>query len=73
VKRFFGFSKSNPDVQKINRLKFRIESVLRARNSKYILMNVPNEKIEEVVKFSQYTQFNCTPLAQEGWSSSQRY
>jgi ATP phosphoribosyltransferase len=33
--------KVTPDVQKlIDTLKFRIESVLRARKSKYILMNV---------------------------------
>jgi ATP phosphoribosyltransferase-like protein len=59
VKRFLRFSKSNLDVQKlIDTLKFRIESVLRARRSKYILMNVPNDKIEEVGKILPVLQFN---------------
>jgi ATP phosphoribosyltransferase len=63
--------KVTPDVQKlIDTLKFRIESVLRARNSKYILMNVPNEKIEEVGKILPVLRsLTVLPLAQEGWSS----
>ena len=63
--------KVTPDVQKlINTLKFRIESVLRARRSKYILMNVPNDKIEEVGKILPVLRsLTVLPLAQEGWSS----
>ncbi|WP_367753009.1 ATP phosphoribosyltransferase [Flavobacterium sp. WC2421] len=63
--------KVTPDVQKlIDTLKFRIESVLRARKSKYILMNVPNDKIEEVGKILPVLRsLTVLPLAQEGWSS----
>ncbi|MBC5837673.1 ATP phosphoribosyltransferase [Flavobacterium muglaense] len=63
--------KVTPDVQKlIDTLKFRIESVLRARRSKYILMNVPNNKIEEVGKILPVLRsLTVLPLAQEGWSS----
>jgi ATP phosphoribosyltransferase len=63
--------KVTPDVQKlINTLKFRIESVLRARKSKYILMNVPNDKIDAVGKIlSVLRSLTVLPLAQEGWSS----
>ncbi|MDG2432762.1 ATP phosphoribosyltransferase [Flavobacterium sp.] len=63
--------KVTPDVQKlIDTLKFRIESVLRARRSKYILMNVPNDKIEEVGKILPVLRsLTVLPLAQEGWSS----
>lgn len=63
--------KVTPEVQKlIDTLKFRIESVLRARRSKYILMNVPNDKIEEVGKILPVLRsLTVLPLAQEGWSS----
>jgi ATP phosphoribosyltransferase len=63
--------KVTPDVQKlIDTLKFRIESVLRARRSKYILMNVPNDKIVEVGKILPVLRsLTVLPLAQEGWSS----
>ena len=43
--------KVSKESQKIiDTLKFRIESVLRARRSKYILMNIPNDKIDAVGK-----------------------
>ena len=63
--------KVTPEVQKvIDTLKFRIESVLRARKSKYILMNVPNEKIEEIGKILPVLKsLTVMPLAEEGWSS----
>ncbi len=60
-----------PEVQKlIDILQFRIQSVLRARNSKYILMNVPNDKIETVGKILPVLRsLTVLPLAEEGWSS----
>jgi ATP phosphoribosyltransferase len=63
--------KVTPEVQKlIDTLKFRIESVLRARKSKYILMNVPNEKIDAVGNIlSVLRSLTVLPLAEEGWSS----
>lgn len=63
--------KINPENQKlIDTLKFRIESVLRARKSRYILMNVPNDKIDEVGKILPVLRsLTVLPLAQEGWSS----
>ncbi len=59
------------EVKKIiDTLQFRIESVLRARKSKYILMNVPNDKIEAVSKILPVLKSaTVMPLAQEGWSS----
>lgn len=54
----------------IDTLKFRIESVLRARKSKYILMNIPNNKIEAIGKILPVLKsLTVMPLAQEGWSS----
>lgn len=63
--------KVSPESQKIiDTLKFRIESVLRARKSKYILMNVPNDKIEAVSNILPVLKSaTVMPLAQEGWSS----
>lgn len=63
--------KVSPEIQKhIDTLKFRIQSVLRARNSKYILMNVPNDKIDEIGKILPVLRsLTVLPLAQEGWSS----
>lgn len=49
---------------------FRIKAVLKAKNSKYILMNVPNEKIEIISKTLPVLKSpTVIPLAEEGWSS----
>lgn len=49
---------------------FRIKSVLKAKNSKYILMNVPNEKIQKVADVLPVLKSpTVIPLAEEGWSS----
>ena len=63
--------KVTPEVQSIiDTLQFRIESVLRARKSEYILMNVPNDKIEAVGKILPVLKsLTVLPLAQPGWSS----
>jgi ATP phosphoribosyltransferase len=63
--------KISPENQKlIDTLKFRIESVLRARKSRYILMNIPNDKIDAVGKILPVLRsLTVLPLAQEGWSS----
>jgi ATP phosphoribosyltransferase len=54
----------------LNKLQFRIQSVLKARNFKYALMNVPNEKIEKVIKILPGMRSpTVLPLAEEGWSS----
>jgi len=54
----------------LNKLLFRIKSVLKARKSKYILMNVPNEKIEEISKILPVLKSpTVMPLAEKGWSS----
>ena len=54
----------------LDRLMFRIKAVLRAKSSKYILMNLPNEKIEKVRTVLPVLKSpTILPLAQEGWSS----
>ncbi|MEZ4936050.1 MAG: ATP phosphoribosyltransferase [Crocinitomicaceae bacterium] len=63
--------KLDQDKQEIlERLLFRIRAVLKAKKQKYILMNVPNEKIEEVSKILPVLKSpTILPLAEEGWSS----
>ena len=54
----------------IQKLQFRIQAVLKGRNSKYVLMNVPNEKIEEVSQILPVLKSpTIMPLATKGWSS----
>ncbi len=59
------------DNQKIlDKLQFRIQAVLKARKSKYILMNAPNDKIEAIIKLLPGMRSpTVLPLAEEGWSS----
>ncbi|CAM3934515.1 ATP phosphoribosyltransferase [Flavobacterium cucumis] len=52
------------------KLQFRIQAVLRSRKSKYILMNVPNDKIAEISQILPVLKSpTVMPLAEEGWSS----
>ena len=49
---------------------FRIESVQRAVGKKYILLNAPNNKINEITKLLPGMKSpTVVPLAQENWSS----
>ncbi|MGH7783712.1 MAG: ATP phosphoribosyltransferase [Candidatus Binatia bacterium] len=52
------------------KLLFRIRSVNAARQNKYILLNVPNEKIDEVSRLLPGIKSpTIIPLAESGWSS----
>ncbi len=54
----------------LDTLIFRIQSVLRAKNTKYVMMNVPDNKIEEVSKLLPVLKSpTIMPLAIKGWSS----
>lgn len=56
--------------QLVAKLQFRIQAVLRSRKSKYILMNVPNNKILEISKILPVLKSpTVMPLTEEGWSS----
>lgn len=61
---------STENQQNLDKLQFRIQAVLRARKSKYILMNAPNNKIETIIKLLPGMRSpTVLPLAEEGWSS----
>lgn len=54
----------------LKRLQFRFQSVLKGRQSKYILLNAPNEKLEKIMSVLPGMRSpTILPLAQEGWSS----
>ena len=54
----------------LEKLIFRIQAVLRAKNSRYVLMNVPTSKIDEVTAILPVLRSpTILPLAQKGWSS----
>lgn len=49
---------------------FRMESVQRAEGKKYILLNAPNEKVQEIASLLPGIKSpTIVPLAQKGWSS----
>jgi ATP phosphoribosyltransferase len=49
---------------------FRLQTVLRAKNTKYVLMNVPNNKISKVSDIIPGLKSpTILPLAEQGWSS----
>ena len=51
-------------------LQFRLKSVLNARNSKYILLNAPDNKLEEIIKLLPGMRSpTVLPLGEKGWSS----
>ncbi|MDP5230811.1 MAG: ATP phosphoribosyltransferase [Cellulophaga sp.] len=54
----------------LQKLQFRIQSVLRARQSKYVLLNAPNDKLPEILNLLPGMRSpTVLPLAEEGWSS----
>ena len=56
--------------QVFRKLLFRIKSVLAARNNKYLLMNAPNTRIEDIIEILPGMKSpTVMPLAVEGWSS----
>lgn len=54
----------------LDELLFRIEAVKQAEDKKYVLMNVPTDKVEEIVAVLPGAKSpTVMPLATEGWSS----
>lgn len=56
----------------LNELLFRFDSFKNAEGKKYIILNIPNDKIKEVCALLPGMKSpTVTPLVQEGWSSLQ--
>ena len=61
---------TNDQIEIVNKLLFRLKSVLRAKKSRYILLNAPNEKINAISSILPVLKSpTVLPLAQKGWSS----
>jgi len=54
----------------IDKIQFRLKSVLRGRENKYVLLNAPNDKLDKIVDILPgMNSPTILPLAKEGWSS----
>ncbi len=57
-------------IELLNKLLFRIRSVRKAKNNKYVLLNAPNENLEEIIRLLPGMKSpTVLPLAEKGWSS----
>ncbi len=65
----------NPDLKAeqlaiLQKLVFRVQSVKKAKNTKYVLLNAPNEKLDEIIGLLPGMKSpTVLPLAEKGWSS----
>lgn len=54
----------------LDKIKFRIQSVLKGRSSKYVLLNAPNERLKDIINLLPGMKSpTVLPLAISGWSS----
>lgn len=59
-----------PQEEILSQLRFRIRSVLEARQSKYVLMNAPNDRLDAIIRILPGMRSpTVLPLAEKGWSS----
>lgn len=61
----------DPEKQAIlDKLLFRVNAVLKARNNRYVLLNAPNESLEKIISIIPGMKSpTVVPLAEEGWSA----
>ena len=56
--------------QILSKLQFRLQAVLKGKNSKYVLLNAPNNKLDEIINVLPGMKSpTVLPLAKNGWSS----
>ena len=54
----------------LDKIQFRLQSVLKGRQSKYVLLNAPNDKLNAIIDILPgMNSPTILPLAKEGWSS----
>ena len=59
-----------PQMEILDQFRFRIRSVLEARQNRYVLMNAPNDRLEAIIKLLPGMRSpTVLPLAEQGWSS----
>jgi len=66
-------ARKNLDEEKnaiLDKLLFRIRAVKKAKKSKYVLMNAPNDQLDKIISLLPGMRSpTILPLAKEGWSS----
>lgn len=63
-------SLSEDKLEMVDQVRFRLDAVRNSRGLKYLLMNIPNDRIEEAIRIIPAMRSpTILPLAQEGWSS----
>ena len=63
-------SLTSDKIELIDKLRFRLQSVLSAKKSRYILLNAPNDKINSISSILPVLKSpTVLPLAKNGWSS----
>ncbi len=63
-------SLSEEKIEILNKLLFRFDAVMSASQNKYLVMNVPNDKVDEVINILPGMKSpTVVPLATEGWSA----
>ena len=61
---------SKANAQLLEKIQFRMQAVLKGRQSKYILLNAPNDKLQDIINIIPGMKSpTVLPLAREGWSS----
>lgn len=61
---------SSRKQQILERFLFRLRAVRKSRDNKYILLNAPNDRLDEIVKVIPGMKSpTVMPLAEKGWSS----
>ncbi|MEH6537806.1 MAG: ATP phosphoribosyltransferase [Psychroserpens sp.] len=61
---------SPENKQILNKLQFRLQSVLKGRQNKYVLLNAPDDKLDAIINILPgMNSPTILPLAKEGWSS----
>jgi ATP phosphoribosyltransferase len=59
-----------PQREILDQFRFRIRSVLEARQNRYVLMNAPNERLDAIINLLPGMRSpTVLPLAEQGWSS----
>jgi ATP phosphoribosyltransferase len=61
---------SSETIRILDKVLFRIQAVLKGRNSKYVLLNAPNDKIDDIINILPGMKSpTVLPLANLKWSS----
>ncbi len=54
----------------LDKIQFRLQSVLSGRENKYVLLNAPNDKVDDIISILPGIKSpTILPLAKSGWSS----